>query len=60
MAERIRAKLAAIEAGNRADVQAITGSPAMRLRVGKWRIIFVLDRGDVVVLDVRTRGDAYK
>ena len=31
-----------------------------RLRIGQYRIIFSLDKGDYTIIDVDTRGDAYK
>ena len=31
-----------------------------RLRVGKYRVIFMFDKGDYTIIDVDTRGDIYK
>ena len=44
------------------DVKALKGalSGRYRLRVGKWRVFFSLDRpNNVVVTDVDNRGQAY-
>jgi mRNA interferase RelE/StbE len=57
--ERILAAIDGLPAG---DVKVLLGSPGLlRLRVGTWRVIF--ERGvedQLVVLDVRARGSAYK
>ena len=44
------------------DVAALQGRPGYRLRVGGWRVIFLLRKAEMVllVLDIRPRGDAYK
>ncbi|HEX9799714.1 MAG TPA: type II toxin-antitoxin system RelE/ParE family toxin [Thermoanaerobaculia bacterium] len=45
------------------DVRALHGSPGgiLRLRVGDWRVLFSRkDTGELLVLRVRPRGDAYR
>lgn len=65
LARRIVDKLESIAASPlnpEHDVVALQGRPGYRLRVGGWRVIFLLDQGEMIilVLDVLTRGDAYK
>ena len=45
-----------------ANVKALKGRPAYRLRVGDWRAIYELDKGRVVVLvlDIGPRGSIYE
>ncbi|MYI83319.1 MAG: type II toxin-antitoxin system RelE/ParE family toxin [Chloroflexi bacterium] len=63
--ERINAKIeqyAANPASLARQVVAVTGGPYRRLRVGDYRVIFDVERGDPVVLAVvrvRHRREAY-
>ncbi len=45
-----------------ANVKALRGRPAFRLRVGDWRVIYELDHGRIVVLvlDIGPRGSIYE
>ena len=59
--KRIKDGLAAVDAGERADIETITGTPFHRLRVGEWRAILDLtEPGIVQVLKIKTRGGVYK
>jgi len=44
------------------DVVPLRGRPGFRLRIGGWRVLFVIDDEELVilVLDILPRGDAYK
>lgn len=44
------------------DIKQLKGSPKLRLRVGKYRILFVEDRENqvYVVTAINSRGDVYK
>jgi len=44
------------------DIKPIKGRPELRLRVGKYRIIFIEDRENqvYVVTRIGSRGDVYK
>ena len=44
------------------DVDKLKGEAGYRLRVGPYRIIYALDRDQLIieVVKVRTRGDIYK
>ena len=44
------------------DVKRLHGSSDWRLRVGRWRVIFRVDHGNITILvvSVSPRGDAYK
>jgi mRNA interferase RelE/StbE len=57
--DRILAAINRLPAG---DVRVLLGSRGLlRLRVGTWRVIFERGPGDdVVILDIRPRGSAYK
>lgn len=64
LASRIRAKIQALAMDPHAinnNVKALVGTPAFRLRVGDWRVVYLLDNDKllVVVLRVRPRGSAY-
>ena len=60
-ARRLGARLAALDAGQPADVKAITGKPGLyRLRVGPYRAIFHRDGDAVVVAKIAKREDAYR
>ena len=59
--QRIKDGLAAVDAGERADLEPITGTRFHRLRVGDWRAILDLTEPRIVrVLKVKPRGGAYK
>ncbi|MEX0852168.1 MAG: type II toxin-antitoxin system RelE/ParE family toxin [Bauldia sp.] len=42
------------------QVKSLVGDHRKRLRVGDWRVLFVEDRTTITVLDIRSRGSAYK
>jgi mRNA interferase RelE/StbE len=46
----------------RLDIKPLKGRPEFRLRVGKYRIIFIEDRENqvYVVTGIGSRGDVYK
>ena len=61
-AKRIVRVLEAFAATGRGDVKALKGAlrGRYRLRVGKWRIFFLFDQpNSVVVIDIDNRGQAY-
>jgi mRNA interferase RelE/StbE len=61
-AERITRALEAFAASGRGDVKALKGAlkGRYRLRVGKWRAFFSLERmNTIVVSDIDNRGQAY-
>jgi mRNA interferase RelE/StbE len=41
-------------------VKALVGDHRKRLRVGDWRVLFVEDKTTSRVLDIRSRGSAYR
>ena len=43
-----------------AQVKSLVGDHRKRLRVGDWRVLFVEDATTITVLDVRSRGSAYR
>jgi mRNA interferase RelE/StbE len=53
---------ALITAPTRLDIKPLKGRPEFRLRVGKYRIIFIEDRENqvYVVTRIGSRGDVYK
>ena len=64
-AARVRAAIEALAADPQApthDVKMLSGAAGLlRLRVGRWRVLFELpSRGEIVILDVRPRGSAYR
>lgn len=57
---RIDAALTRYATTGHGDVKALKGRDEFRLRVGKWRIFFLLEAQDVVrVLGIDNRGEAY-
>lgn len=42
------------------DIRPLTGEPGFRLRIGKWRAVYLIDGEAIIVLRIRPRGDAYK
>lgn len=61
---RIRRKLddLARDPMNIANVKKLTEHPGYRLRVGDWRIVYLLDHGRVVIQVIRIaqRGEVYR
>jgi mRNA interferase RelE/StbE len=47
---------------SRLDVKPLKGRPEWRLRVGRWRVVFRVNEGKVIitVVSVKPRGGAYK
>jgi mRNA-degrading endonuclease RelE of RelBE toxin-antitoxin system len=41
-------------------VKALVGDHRRRLRVGDWRVLFIENAKTITVLDVRSRGSAYR
>ncbi len=63
MARRIRAKINAVAsdpANPSLGVKPLVGRPGFRLRVGTWRIIFVMDTERLEILAIDSRGQVYK
>lgn len=63
IALRIRAKInqyAADPTGLANMVRAISGAPALRLRVGDYRIIFTVESNTLTVLQIGHRRDIYR
>ena len=63
--ERILAKVRAVAADPDApnnNVRPLRGAPGFRLRVGDWRVLYLLDRDtrQMAVRDILPRGDAYR
>jgi mRNA interferase RelE/StbE len=42
------------------QVKSLVGDHRKRLRVGDWRVLFVEGATTIAVLDVRSRGSAYR
>ena len=44
------------------DVKPLRGRPEWRLRVGDWRVLFLIDENEIkiVIVHVNPRGDVYK
>ena len=63
-AVRIRARLddLARDPYGTANVRKLTAHPGFRLRVGDWRVLYLLDRHRVVVQVIRIakRGEVYR
>ena len=61
VAMTIRAHIARLESDPDAqDVKRLKGGRDFRLRVGAWRVLFMKERGMIVVTDVLPRGSAYR
>lgn len=58
--ERIYAAICKIPLGDIKQLQGNDVPPLYRLRVSKYRIIFMMDTENVEVLKVDSRGDVYK
>ena len=63
-ARLIKAKLCelAVDPEQMRNVKKLTNHPGYRLRVGDWRVIYVVEHEElrVVVIDVASRGEAYR
>jgi mRNA interferase RelE/StbE len=60
-AERILNAIYALRSGVSGDVKKLTNySPAYRLRVGNWRVLFDIEGDKVTVYRVLDRKDAYR
>jgi mRNA-degrading endonuclease RelE of RelBE toxin-antitoxin system len=57
--QRAVERLAETETGNVKRLQGID-PPEYRLRIGDWRVRFVLDGGKIVILRVLNRKEAYR
>jgi len=43
------------------DIKKLEGyNETFRLRIGKYRILYAYDQGDIVIKSILTRGSAYK
>ena len=42
-----------------ANVRALVGQDALRLRVGNWRVLFIIEDNTMTVFKVASRGSAY-
>ena len=44
------------------NVRPLRGAPGFRLRVGDWRVLYLLDREtrQMAIRDILPRGDAYR
>ena len=45
-----------------ANIKKLTDHPGYRLRVGDWRIVYLVDNTDKIIhiIKIKTRGGAYK
>jgi mRNA interferase RelE/StbE len=60
MAKRIIAKIEAMRTDLRGDVKRLTNfTPAFRLRVGDYRVLFAVESGRILVYRVLHRREAY-
>jgi mRNA interferase RelE/StbE len=57
--ERALDELAVDPLALRNQIKRLKGDPSPRLRVGDWRIIFELRRGEIVVLAIAHRREIY-
>jgi mRNA interferase RelE/StbE len=65
LAQRIRVKLSQIANdpyGQHNNVTKLRDRPGYRLRIGDWRVIYVVQDAQllVLVLEIGTRGDIYR
>ena len=56
-AERIIVAIGKLPSG---DVKRLQGRPEYRLRVGSWRVIFLMEPEMITVTDIGSRGDIYR
>ena len=54
----ILAAVRAFAGGEIADVRKLHGRPGYRLRVGRWRVLYDLGAGELLVLRILDRNDA--
>ena len=63
-AATLRAKLLALAQDPLAarNVKKLTGHPGYRVRVGDWRILYLLENGSLIVyvVEIGVRGGVYK
>ena len=63
-ADTIRVKLHELAQDPQAarNVKKLTGQPGYRLRVGDWRVLYLLDHGRLIVYvaEIGARGGIYK
>ena len=59
-AKRIMAKIERYAETGAGDVAQLVGSPAFRLRVGDFRVIFEESETGIVVTKIGPRGEVYK
>ena len=63
-AHRIRARLVALARDPYAasNVKKLSAYPGFRLRVGDWRVVYLLDQGRIVIQVIRIaqRGEVYR
>jgi len=54
--------LAEVPHGDQPNVRKLVGEPGFRLRVGDWRIVYVLEdnRMTIVVIKIGSRGSVYR
>ena len=58
--ERALDELATNPIAVRGQIKRLRGDPALRLRVGDWRIIFEPRRDEIVVLAIAHRREVYR
>jgi mRNA interferase RelE/StbE len=58
--ERALDQLASNPGAVRGQIKRLKGDPALRLRVGDWRIIFDLRSDDILILAIAHRRDVYR
>jgi len=56
-AERIMRAIGKLPSG---DIKRLQGRPEYRLRVGSWRVIFLMGAETITVTDIGSRGDIYR
>jgi len=56
----ILAAIRAFAGGGVADVKKLRGQSLYRLRVGRWRVLYELDAGELRIARVLDRKDAYR
>ena len=61
VSDRMKATLRKLaEEPPQGDIKALQGQDGYRLRVGKYRLLFVIDDGKIIVHDIGPRGQIYK
>lgn len=56
----ILAAVRAFAAGAIADVKKLKGRSDYSLRVGRWRVLYTLNTGELIVLRILDRKDVYR